>query len=210
MELFKAEFERIKARKLVWHKAQGTVDLTLDFPDGSLDFTATPVQASIIATLQERKEWEPSEICKKIEMKEESLQRHMAFWLQAGVVRLVNGCFVCATRVSETTQHGMNLLPENLLLTQLAGATVVDVDETPSPNEAAEAELLGQISQFMAGMLAIHGSMGLDRIHSMFSMVLDGYSVHVQNEAQLARLLERLVADGTLAVNGDQYSLAAE
>lgn len=76
-----------KPRKLLLQPHLGSVDLDLDFDDGSTrHFSVNPVQASLILHLGDTSPAWSSELATLCGMEEEDVRKKMAYWVHKGVV----------------------------------------------------------------------------------------------------------------------------
>ncbi|KAG5528895.1 hypothetical protein RHGRI_029524 [Rhododendron griersonianum] len=75
-------FNEIKTpRKLLWKKNLGTVKLELQFEDRSLQFTVTPLHASIITQFQDQTSWTSKNLSAAIGVPIDVLNRRINFWI---------------------------------------------------------------------------------------------------------------------------------
>nr|GEU56851.1 anaphase-promoting complex subunit 2 [Tanacetum cinerariifolium] len=68
-------------RKLLRKKNLGTVKLELEFEDRTLQFTVTPVHATIIMKFQEQTIWTSKSLVSAIGLLVDTLQRRVNFWI---------------------------------------------------------------------------------------------------------------------------------
>ncbi|KVH95643.1 Anaphase-promoting complex subunit 2, C-terminal, partial [Cynara cardunculus var. scolymus] len=79
-------------RKLLWKKNLGTVKLELEFEDRTLQFTVTPVHASIIMQFQDQKtSWTSKNLAAAIGVPVDTLQRRISFWISKGIIAESSG-----------------------------------------------------------------------------------------------------------------------
>lgn len=169
---------------------QCTVDLTLDFDDGSSrSFKASLLHANLIEHVGDagKAGVTASALSIATEVDEEDVRSAMRFWLSKGVVRLAVGAS-SAIAASSMGEEDEGLSPEPVYTIVEEQATRMAEDsqlaETSfeqehssgsSANSSAEARLQAakEFSEtFVRGLLRSHGAMPLDRLQTMLTMML--------------------------------------
>ncbi|KAL7587747.1 anaphase-promoting complex subunit 2 [Lactuca sativa] len=197
-------FHEIKTpRKLLWKKNLGTVKLELEFEDRTLQFTVTPVHASIIMKFQDQTSWSCKNLADAIGVPVDTLQRRINFWISKGIV-------------SESSSND----PNDHLYTLVdsisdGGKTVISNEELVADDDSersvasVEDQLRKEMTvyeKFITGMLKNFGSMALDRIHNSLKMFCSD-PTYDKSLQQLQCFLSWLVAEEKLEIRDDTYFL---
>lgn len=198
-------FHEIKTpRKLLWKKNLGTVKLELEFEDRTLQFTVTPVHATIIMKFQEQTSWTSKSLAAAIGLPVDTLQRRVNFWISKGIV-------------AESSSGGDSNDHLYTLVDSMAdgGKTAVSSEEMMADDDAErsvasiEDQLRKEMTvyeKFIIGMLKNFGSMALDRIHNTLKMFCSdpAYDKSLQ---QLQSFLSGLAAEEKLELRDGMYYL---
>ncbi|RUS22247.1 hypothetical protein BC937DRAFT_89906 [Endogone sp. FLAS-F59071] len=85
---YEKSFEVLKpARKLNWLSHLGTVKLELELQDRTLEFSVSPVHASIIHCFEENGTLTIDEIAEKLKMPPAQVKRRIGYWVSQGVLK---------------------------------------------------------------------------------------------------------------------------
>ncbi|XP_076900275.1 anaphase-promoting complex subunit 2-like isoform X1 [Bidens hawaiensis] len=197
-------FHEIKTpRKLLWKKNLGTVKLELEFGDKTLQFTVTPVHASIIMQFQDQTSWTSKNLAAAIGVPVDTLQRRINFWITKGIVAESAG--------ADSTDHMYTLVDG----TADGGKTVNNEalgadDEAETSVASVEDQLRKEMTVFekyIFGMLKNVGSMGLERIHNSLKIFCANPPVYDKSVQQLQSFLSGLVAEEKLELRDGTYSI---
>lgn len=198
-------FHEIKTpRKLLWKKNLGTVKLELEFEDRTLQFTVTPVHASIIMQFQDQTSWTSKNLADAIGMPVDTLQRRINFWISKGIVSESSG--------SDPNDHLYTLVDSMAD----GGKTVISNEELVADDDAersvasVEDQLRKEMTvyeKFITGMLKNFGSMALDRIHNTLKMFCVSDPTYDKSLQQLQSFLSGLVAEEKLELRDGAYFL---
>ena len=161
-----------KPRKLELVSQLGLVDLSLDFDDGSTRaFLATPVQASLVLHLADASPQSLAALAAKCELEESDVRRRMAFWVSRDVCREYEDGDDMAYAIIEDQR-------------ERAAAEASSTHRPLDDPQQAESMTLGsdvtgraalvQFETYVRGLLTNHGSMTLERIHTMLKLIASG------------------------------------
>ncbi|CAG8576925.1 3176_t:CDS:10 [Ambispora gerdemannii] len=76
-------------RKLEWFPNLGTVDLEIELEDRTLEFTVSPIYATIIYHFQSQEVWWLDALADKMHMDPAKLRKKMPFWADHGVLKMI-------------------------------------------------------------------------------------------------------------------------
>ncbi|KAL3501441.1 hypothetical protein ACH5RR_035890 [Cinchona calisaya] len=202
-------FNQIKTpRKLLWKKNLGTVKLELQFEDREVQFTVTPLQASIIMQFQEHKSWSSKDLAAAVGVPVDVLNRRISFWVSKGVLTESVGV--------DADSHLFDLV-DAMGDNGKTGATSGSCEELmlgDDDGERAVASVEDQLrkemtvyEKFIMGMLTNFGSMALDRIHNTLKMFCIADPPYDKSLQQLQSFLSGLVAEEKLEFRDGMYLL---
>ncbi|KAL6983462.1 anaphase-promoting complex subunit 2 [Sarracenia purpurea var. burkii] len=202
-------FHEIKTpRKLLWKKNLGTVKLELQFEDKSLQFTVTPLHASIIMQFQDQTSWTSKSLAAAIGVPVDVLNRRINFWISKGVISESLGAdsddhtFTLVDGTVDTSKAGTNSEGcEELLVGDEDGERSVASVEDQLHKEMTVYE------KFIIGMLTNFGSMALDRIHNTLKMFCVAHPRYDKSLQQLQSFLSGLIAEEKLELRDGMYLL---
>ncbi|KAL4574242.1 hypothetical protein LXL04_021069 [Taraxacum kok-saghyz] len=198
-------FHEIKTpRKLLWKKNLGTVKLELNFEDRTLQFTVTPVHASIIMQFQHQTSWTSKNLSDAIGVPMDTLQRRINFWISKGIVSESSN--------SDPNDHSYTLVDSvtDGGKTVINNEDLVADDDTERSVASVEDQLRKEMTvyeKFITGMLKNFGSMGLDRIHNTLKMFCVSDPTYDKSLQQLQSFLSGLVAEEKLELRDGTYFL---
>eukprot|EP01039_Chlorochromonas_danica_P006937 gene6937-7676_t len=208
-----------KPRKLALLPQLGSVDLELNFDDGSVRaFTVTPLQANVIATLstQTQQPFPLTELSTLIELEEAEVAAIMRFWISKGVAREVILSIDDGYGSMEDTP--CYAIIENQADIDHEGSLAMEVDgndQMESLEQARQVAARVVVEEYVKGLLQSHGSMGVDRLGSLLHHILSASSsinpqdcAFATTIAGLRQFLHTLVDRGVLEVVDGLYSLA--
>ncbi|CAA6665214.1 unnamed protein product [Spirodela intermedia] len=202
-------FHEVKApRKLLWRKNLGVVKLELQFEDRALQFTVSPVQATIILKFQEQASWTSKNLAAAVGTPVDILNRRISFWVSKGILVESPGSdsydhiYTVVDEMSETNRNG------------LAKGTLEDLSANDEEGEGSLASVEEQLrkemtiyEKFIVGMLTNFGSMALDRIHNTLKMFCIAEPTYDKSVQQLQSFLEGLIAEEKLEMRDGMYVL---
>ncbi|RKP36389.1 hypothetical protein BJ085DRAFT_21761 [Dimargaris cristalligena] len=192
-------YSRLKpARALHWLPHLGTVDLTIELANRTLDLTVTPLQAAIIHCFSETTTWSLVDLAERLEMALPAVQSKLAYWLAQGVI------------------HEKTTDPLVYEATETSADFSEDSDREEVEVEAASAVESGQDRRveemriywsFVVGMLTNLGSLPLDRIQAMLHMFVQEPAAYSRSEAELRDFLNLMVKEDKLELSAGMYKL---
>nr|GME18442.1 anaphase-promoting complex subunit 2 [Ipomoea batatas] len=195
-------------RKLHWKKNLGTVKLELEFEDRAMQFTCTPLHASIIMQFQDQKRWTSKNLAAALGTPVDVLNRRINFWTSKGVL---------AESVGPDSSDHLFTLVEALTDTGKTGISSGNCDELLAGEEDRERSVASVEDQlrkemtvyekFIMGMLTNFGSMALDRIHNTLKMFCIADPAYDKSLQQLQSFLSGLVAEEKLELRDGMYFL---
>ncbi|KAK1419923.1 hypothetical protein QVD17_29363 [Tagetes erecta] len=198
-------FHEIKTpRKLLWKKNLGTVKLELEFEDKTLQFTVTPVHASIIMQFQEQTSWTTKNLAAAIGVPVDTLQRRINFWISKGIVAESLGADSndhVYTLVDDMADGGKSVTNNEALVAD---------DDAESSVASVEDQLRKEMAvyeKFITGMLTNIGNMALERIHNSLKIFCSTHPVYDKSIQQLQSFLSGLVAEEKLEFRDGTYYL---
>ncbi|KAH7866289.1 hypothetical protein Vadar_018310 [Vaccinium darrowii] len=207
-------FNEIKTpRKLLWRKNLGTVKLELQFEDRSLQFTVTPLHASIISQFQDQTSWTSKNLSAAIGVPIDVLNSRIYFWISKGILSGSLGAdgndhiFTLVDGTAETSQTGANTGGcEELLLGD------DDNDDGDRSVPSVEDQLHKEMTvyeKFITWMIKNSRSdrMKLHEIHNNLKMYCVAYPCYDKSLQQLQSFLSGLVAEDKLVLICGEYSL---
>jgi anaphase-promoting complex subunit 2 len=209
MAAFSEEYMKFKAsRRLEWQDHLGQVELTLEFgPREVKELTCTPQQASIIMLFHGGKSLTVEDMMREMAMpiapgSEAAVRKRLAFWTNLGIIKQSTNSssetFECIASLSEIKEeengsdshdgpHGRN-----------ADSAGGDGGQDDDNEDGLSAE------PFIIGMLTNLGSMPLEKIHTMLSVLVPDYSFNVQ---QTAGVLKKMANAERIEQTGNEFSL---
>ncbi|XP_024994243.1 anaphase-promoting complex subunit 2 isoform X2 [Cynara cardunculus var. scolymus] len=192
-------------RKLLWKKNLGTVKLELEFEDRTLQFTVTPVHASIIMQFQDQKtSWTSKNLAAAIGVPVDTLQRRISFWISKGIIAESSGedsndhLYTLVDSMADGGKTGIN--NEELVADDDAERSVASVEDQLRKEMTV-------YEKFIVGMLKNFGSMALDRIHNTLKMFCVSDPTYDKSLQQLQFFLSGLVAEEKLEFRDGMYFL---
>ncbi|MQM13545.1 hypothetical protein Taro_046471 [Colocasia esculenta] len=206
---YSRRFHEIKTpRKLLWKKNLGVVKLELQFEDRTLQFTVSPMHATIILKFQEQTSWTSKNLAAAVGAPVDVLNRRINFWVTKGI--LVEspgpeGDDHIFTVVDETTDMHRNGLARGV------SEELSMADEEAERSVASVEEQLRKemtvYEKFIVGMLTNFGSMALDRIDNTLKMFCIAEPAYDKSPQQLQSFLDGLVSEEKLEMRDGMYFL---
>ena len=203
-----------KPRKLHVAQQLGTVELDLEFDDGSTrSFTVNPTQASLIMYLGDEKRLSSADLAHRCGIEDVAdVVNRMSFWISKGVVREIRVMSELSTDIEGTNHAVFYEIIEEQAKNALSDGDSdgiygfsMDLDEQVIIGaEAQEKAALLKVTNYIKGMLRSHGSMPLDRIHTMLRMMDSGVDM---NLVQLNRFLLSMVDNEVLEFFDNSYRM---
>ncbi|CAH0547207.1 unnamed protein product [Brassicogethes aeneus] len=199
IEIYTTAFEKLKgSRTLCWKYHLGIVDLELKLADRSLNFSVSPIQATIIMHFQDKNVWELEELSKIMQCPATILRKKIGFWQSHGViVEKQQDIF----SIQEGLQPNENNIQEDLFVEDYESESAM-----ASAQDQREEELQTFWS-YIVGMLMNLETLPLDRIHQMLKMfAFQGPTLECSLQ-ELKVFLDRKVREHQLIFSGGYYTL---
>jgi len=195
---FNKDYERLQAsRSLELVKGAGSVDLELEFSNGSRPFKVNPVLATIILKFGEQDVWSVDELSTAVKITPTSLRKKLSYWVQQGVIKSVKGADDTYEVVDEITTNDQ-------LATSMNSMQEVDDPEDEEDKECDDEEDDNSWS-YVKGMLTNLGTLSADRIFNMISMCSSPDSQF--DISKLKEILNKKIQEGLLSCDGGRYQL---
>ncbi|KAL6069171.1 Anaphase-promoting complex subunit 2 [Balamuthia mandrillaris] len=197
MKSYEERYQLLKDnRQLTWHSHLGTVDLELEFPDGTTkQFSkVAPLQAAIINLFQDKEHWTSDELASALEITTEVVKRRLGFWIAQGVLQEVS-----------KDNYKLLLAPSDGSTFLSAGGGMEEEGQSAlSSVEEQDKELWEVCGQFINAMLMNSADgMPLDNIHMMLQMTCPIYD---KSGEELRSYLDKQVREEKLFQQGGTYS----
>ncbi|XP_076306794.1 anaphase promoting complex subunit morula [Tachypleus tridentatus] len=200
LDSYKKAFEALKGnRTLCWKGHLGLVNLDLQLKDRTLNFSVSPIHATIIWHFQEKARWSLEALSGVTRVPTSALRRKIAYWQTLGILR-------------EEATDVFVLEEEEPQRQSLDGSVLPDEEEengsVMASSQDQREEELQVFWSFIVGMLTNLGSLPIERIHSMLRMFAmqgsgtTGCSIH-----ELRQFLDRKVHEQKLVYSGGYYRL---
>ncbi|XP_025201146.1 anaphase-promoting complex subunit 2 [Melanaphis sacchari] len=206
-------FESFKGnRTLNWKPNLGIINIDLELKDKTLNFTVSPIHATIIWHFQEQEEWTINDLSIKMRVPATTLRRRIGFWQNQGLLR-------------EKSFDTFTFVEDGIPTTSISGkgnrTSFVgrnsefvygdDDDEMESAVASAQDQREEELQVFwsyIVGMLTNLDSLPLDRIHQMLKMfATQGTGVDC-SLTQLRLFLDEKVKQHLLIFTGGRYKLS--
>ncbi|CAG8484281.1 10891_t:CDS:10 [Ambispora leptoticha] len=180
-------------RKLEWFPNLGTVDLEIELEDRTLEFRVSPIYATIIYHFQMQEVWWLKALAKEMHMEPAKLRKKMPFWVDHGVLKMI-----------ETDKWKLLEKSEG----SSAGA-FISYDEPTIAIQTVEPERLDELRvfwTFIHTMLTNLGALSLDRIHNNLTRVVQPVQ-YTATADELKEYLGLCIAEGKIEQIGSLYQL---
>jgi len=189
------KYHAIKApRALQWKPSLGSVSLTLTIGDKDLEFTVSPMHATLLLHFQERAEWNEEALSQVIGIDTEALRRKMVFWINQGIIRE-------SLATENTSIYHRN--EELQAPTGVPGDADGACDDLDVDRQGTE-EAMSHFEPFVLGMLTNFDALPLDRIHNMLKMfVVD--PPYDRTIEQLSAFMSKLSTEDKVVLEGSVY-----
>ncbi|XP_030745071.1 anaphase-promoting complex subunit 2 [Sitophilus oryzae] len=198
MKKFTACFETLKgSRTLCWKNHLGVVNLDIELNDRKVNFSVSPIQATILMHFQDKDTWELEELSKVMQCPPTILRRKIGFWLSHSVLTETQ---LDVFSVQEAVEH------------KTAPQEEFYVEEFESESAMASAqdqkeEELQNIWSYILGMLLNLDSLPLERIHHMLKMFAFQGPTTECSQSELKVFLDRKVRERQLIFANGVYKL---
>ena len=208
-DMFTKAFETIKVnRTLNWVSYLGKVQLELEFDDRKLNFSVTPIQATIIHHFQEKESWTIAELSEVISIPPSILRKRISFWQNKGILKETK------TDKFDLIKDQKGNLSSNLVYSN-DNMLSIEEDFDDLGNEKAgssnQDDQDGKFTvywSFIQNMLNNLNSLPLERIYTMLQMfAMQGSSQNELTNHELRHFLDSKVKEHKLVYTNGQYKL---
>ncbi|KAJ8433259.1 hypothetical protein Cgig2_023211 [Carnegiea gigantea] len=192
-------FHEIKTpRKLLWKKNLGVVKLELQFEDRTVQFSVSPLLASIIMQFQDQTRWTSKELAAVVGVPIDTLNRRINFWMSKGILAESMGedSDDHVFSLMESVESGRSVIPGAVNDELLMGDE--DADRSVASVEDQLHKEMTIYEKFILGMLTNFGNMSLDRIHNTLKMFCVADPPYDKSLQQLQSFLAGLVSEEKL------------
>lgn len=156
-EIYEKKFHSLKSPRIVkWKRNLGSVSLKLTIGGEVVEFDATPLQASILLTFQNKSEISIRNLCSSLKLQEKYVLNGISKWVDEGILK-------------ETTVDGLLKFVRNEKLSRPAGGNLLPQQESIQAAEEGGSDM-DYLEPFILGMLMNFDTLPLDRIHNMLKM----------------------------------------
>jgi len=207
MDLYNEQYHSLKApRKLIWKPSLGSVDVELQLADRTLNLKVTPLQATLLALFEEKSDWSLEDLAKRTGIDEAVVEKRIAYLVSQRVLE--------EQRCSDARQHIYQVL-ETLPAMNTSEEEDVDMvcaDDEGEDERGSAPQLDPQwekIQSYVTGMLNVHGSTSLDRIHNMLRMFVSD-PPYDRSIDELREYLGSLADADVLDCSNDHYSVSGK
>ncbi|EJC98132.1 Cullin [Fomitiporia mediterranea MF3/22] len=197
MEEYSKEFALFKQDKRLRFLPQlGTVDLSIELSDRTVDVTVPPLEAAVIELFSGKDTWSVDELSNELHVESAAVRKGLDTWVDHGVL-------------SETDTNVFVLLEEagSIPLGSNRGGSrhgvIEEQEPVVSPAQQQEAEQMRVYWKFIEGMLTNIGALPLDRIQTMLKFA-PNYSRTIE---QLSVFMEAARREGLVTVNNGLWKL---
>mmetsp|Transcript_5433 Transcript_5433/g.7564 ORF Transcript_5433/g.7564 Transcript_5433/m.7564 type:complete len:478 (-) Transcript_5433:777-2210(-) len=195
--LLQKHFEETKApRKLKWQPDLGIVLVRIEMENGKeLSMTVNPNQAALFKCFEKVRKWKVDDLAEELKVSREDVEKNSRRWLQRGLLKEVE---------QDSLQLVEDFSSDAALAEGLDGANAAD--DKDLAESSTQRDEMKVYETFLLGMLTNLGSLPVERIHNMLKMFCQNPTFDKTKE-QLVSLLDELVVEEKIQVNGREYSL---
>lgn len=196
LKKYTAAFETLKGnRTLVWKPHLGLVNMEVTLKDRTLEFTVSPVHATILWHFQDKHKWTINELSSTMQMQASMLRRKITFWQSHGILQ-------------EKEKDVFVLLEEKRGQNQDVVVVEEEAESVTASSHDQREEELQTFWSFIVGMLTNMESLPLERIHSMLCMfAMQSPSANECGLQGVKQFLDKKVREHKLLYSGGLYRL---
>ncbi|PAV17180.1 ubiquitin- ligase [Pyrrhoderma noxium] len=198
MEDYSKDFKAFKQdKKLRFLPQLGTVDLTLELKDRTLDFTVSPIEAAVIELFSSNERWSVSDLSKELNVGTNLVRKALDSWMVRGVVREEEGnVFLLLEEVGDEQ-------PSQIRTGALRDVVIEEQAPAEDSKQQEETEQMRIFWRFIEGMLTNIGALPLDRIQTMLRLAPN----YTRTIEQLGAFMEAARREGLVTVNNGLWKL---
>ncbi|KAK9467755.1 hypothetical protein V1512DRAFT_259984 [Lipomyces arxii] len=195
LQYYADRFSILKSgRKLKWLKRLGTVEVTLELEDRTLEFNVSPERASLIYLFQKKGSNTLLELANELRIDEIAAKKAILFWIGSGVL---------AEDENEKDRYFVlehaNEGPNRVVITD-TGASVQTTEEKAT-------EQMRIYWSYIVGMLTNLQSLPIDRIQSFLKMLIPKDMGYSRTTDELRDFLTVMISEDKLELSGGNYRL---
>lgn len=196
LKKYTAAFETLKGnRTLVWKPHLGLVNMEVTLKDRTLEFTVSPVHATILWHFQDKSKWTINELSSTMQMQASMLRRKITFWQSHGILQ-------------EKEKDVFVLVEEKRSQNQDLVVVEEEAESVTASSHDQREEELQTFWSFIVGMLTNMESLPLERIHSMLCMfAMQSPSANECGIQGVKQFLDKKVREHKLLYSGGLYRL---
>lgn len=198
LDIYRKSYESYKGnRTLNWCAMSGKVTLDIELGAKTLNFTVTPIQATIISHFAEKNEWDVTELASVMKITPALLKQKISFWRSQGMVK-------------ETSPDHYALIEEAKDLKaeeEHHGEDEDDGDNAMTSASDQREEALQVFWSYIVGMLTNLDSLPLARIHQMLKMFASHGPGVEFSQLELKNFLQKKVQEQKLVLVAGVYQL---
>uniref|UniRef100_A0A915JL65 Anaphase-promoting complex subunit 2 n=1 Tax=Romanomermis culicivorax TaxID=13658 RepID=A0A915JL65_ROMCU len=192
-ELFRQRFESLKAsRSLDWKPNLGIVQIELTLDGKSIDFSVSPLLATIMYLFQEKDRWTVDEIAMKLKISQSVIMRRIGWWSNYGILKLLN----------DNSWKLADAFPSQIT------SVVMDEDEEMDsmPSDEDKEQQLEVYWLYITGLLKNLESLSAERIFTLLKM-FGGQKKEELTLETVQNFLQKKVRDQMLVQVNEVYKL---
>ncbi|KAF2077863.1 hypothetical protein CYY_000825 [Polysphondylium violaceum] len=211
MEQFSKEYSRIKApRELIWKKHMGFVDLEIELNGKTIEYSVSPIQASILLYFQQLVTISIDRLSSLLKVgNKDIIRKKLVFWLNNQVIKEIDQDQYTINnqefdQVDEDDDNSDNSEDDS---GQDEKVTIMEEEEDQQESASAreKEEQMRVIEKFIIGMLTNFKALPLDRMHSMLSMF--NAEQYTSTSAELKSFLSKLINEEKIELSGLNYQI---
>lgn len=195
LDTFAHKYHALKApRVLQWKPSLGLVDLSLTIGDQTVDFTVSPVLATMLMHFEKQSEWSLDALARSIGLAADLVRKRMMYWINQGVIGELKDShgFIKFVRYEEIRRH-------HGAMNDATDGGCHEMDDLKD-----DMDTMSSFEPFVIGMLTNFDSLSLDRIHNMLKMFVTDppYDKSIED---LSAFMSRLSTEDKVILEGGLY-----
>ncbi|KAG7298075.1 hypothetical protein JYU34_018845 [Plutella xylostella] len=203
LEAYTKSFEALKGnRTLNWKPHLGTVNISIEIGEKTLDLTVSPFNATLIMHFQDKPEWSLDELHQVMKVPVTILRRKITYWQSMGLISEKSPDYFVLVESSDGNRSHV--------ATGQVQEMICEDDEAESAMASAHDQREGELQVFwsyIVGMLTNLDSLPLDRIHQMLKMFASQAPGTECSLQELRQFLDTKVRSHQLVLQGSLYKL---
>ncbi|KAH8114497.1 Cullin [Phellopilus nigrolimitatus] len=197
-DAYSKEFAAFKQDKRLRFLPQlGTVDLSIDLSDRTVDVTVPPLEAAIIELFSSKENWTIDELRKELDVDGAAIRKALETWTDHGVLAETEPDFFVLLEQADSA------VPAPSRPAASRHAVIEEQAPPASSVQQQEAEQMRVYWMFIEGMLTNLGTLPLDRIQTMLKFAPN----YTRTIEQLGVFMEAARREGLVTVNNGMWKL---